>query len=76
MRCLGPVLSKPFLLMLLAAVTVVRWLQNCVFLCAGDSEELCEDILSYMASHPSVAKFAVPDDCVVVQVSAHLHSTE
>jgi hypothetical protein len=37
---------------------------------AGDSEQLSGDVLSYMASHPNVAKFAVPDDCVVVQVSS------
>lgn len=36
---------------------------------AGGSEQLSEDVLSYMASHPSVAKFALPDDCVVVNVS-------
>ncbi len=30
---------------------------------------MSDDVLAYMASHPSVAKFAVPDDCVVVEVS-------
>lgn len=39
-----------------------------VLCCAGDAEQLCDDVLGYMASHPSVAKFAVPDDCVIVQV--------
>lgn len=41
--------------------------------CAGDDpEQLCDDVLTYMASQPSVAKFAVPDDCVVVKVGKGL----
>jgi hypothetical protein len=42
--------------------------------CAGDLQQMCDDVLAYMASHPSVAKFAVPDDCVVVQVRPYWYS--
>ena len=56
--------------LLLAAVTTGQPCMLSGAAYAGDTEELCEEILTYMASHPSVAKFAVPDDCVIVQVGA------
>jgi hypothetical protein len=47
-----------------------RAVSRCAVPCcvSGDSEALCGEVLDFMASHPSVAKFAAPDDCVVVQV--------
>lgn len=38
---------------------------------AGDAEALRLDVLSYMTSHPDVAKFARPDDVVVVPEIPH-----
>eukprot|EP00878_Enallax_costatus_P030307 GHUV01032984.1.p1 GENE.GHUV01032984.1~~GHUV01032984.1.p1 ORF type:complete len:208 (+),score=48.02 GHUV01032984.1:326-949(+) len=38
---------------------------------SGTSEEVRQEVLDYMSSHPDVAKFAIPDDVVVVPEIPH-----